>query len=107
MVITATTQSFEEEILQSNLPTIVDFYATWCGPCKMMSPIFEEIATELASKYKFAKINIDEERDLAVQHNISSIPTFLFIKDGKIIGKETGFINKETLKTKIQNYFEE
>ncbi len=105
MVIIATTQNFENEVLKSAQPVVVDFYATWCGPCKMLGPVFEDVATELTSKYKFAKVNIDEEREIAVQHNISSIPTILFIKDGKVVGKDTGFMNKDLLKTKIQSYF--
>jgi thioredoxin 1 len=106
MVLKATTQNFNEEVLKSKQPVVVDFYAPWCGPCKMMLPVFEEVASELASKYKFVSINIDEEREVAVQHNVSSIPTLLFIKDGKVVGKETGFMNKDTLKSKIQSYFE-
>lgn len=106
MEIILNSQNFDTEVIKSNKPVIVDVYATWCGPCKMMTPVFEELAKELASKYKFAKLNIDEERDLAVQYNVSSIPAFLFIKDGKVIGKDTGYMNKETLAGKIKSYFE-
>lgn len=106
MVISATKEIFDTEILKSNQPVVVDFYATWCGPCKMLLPVFEDVANELGAKYKFAKVNIDEEREIAVSHNISSIPTILFIKNGSVVGKETGFMNKEALKNKIQNYFE-
>lgn len=105
MVITATKENFEAEILKSTQPVVVDFFATWCGPCKMMLPVFDDVANELGAKYKFAKLNIDEEREIAVNHNVSSIPTILFIKDGSVVGKETGFMNKETLKNKIENYF--
>ncbi len=106
MVMIATTQNFEQEILKSSQPAVVDFYATWCGPCKMMAPVLDEVAGELWTKYKFAKVNIDEEREVAVKHNVSSIPTFLFIKNGVVVGRETGFMSKDTLKSKIQNYFE-
>ncbi|MFH1254487.1 MAG: thioredoxin [bacterium] len=106
MVMIATTQNFEQEILKSPQPAVVDFFATWCGPCKMMSPVLDEVAAELWTKYKFAKVNIDEEREIAVKHNVSSIPTFLFIKDGVVVGRETGFMSKDTLKSKIQSYFE-
>jgi thioredoxin 1 len=106
MVMIATTQNFEQEILKSTQPAVVDFYATWCGPCKMMSPVLDEVAAELWTKYKFAKVNIDEEREIAVKNNVSSIPTFLFIKDGVVVGRETGFMSKDTLKSKIASYFE-
>jgi len=106
MVITSTTQNFERDVLKSTQPVIVAFYATWCGPCKMLGPVFEEVSNELGSKYRFVKINIDEERDIAVSHNVSSIPTIIFVKDGKIIGRETGFMNKDGLKQKIESYFE-
>jgi thioredoxin 1 len=99
-------QNFDQEVLKSSKPVVVDIYATWCGPCKMMSPVFEDAAKELSSKYKFGKLNIDEERDIAVQHNVSSIPTFLFFKDGKVVGKETGYMNKDTFISKIKSYFE-
>ena len=102
MAINITSQNFEQEIKKSKLPVIIDIYATWCGPCQYVIPIFEELEKELSDKYKFAKLNIDEERDLAIQHNVSSVPTFIFIKDGNVVGMETGYMNKETLKEKIE-----
>ena len=106
MAINITSQNFEQEIKKSKLPVIIDIYATWCGPCQYVIPIFEELEKELSDKYKFAKLNIDEERDLAIQHNVSSVPTFIFIKDGNVVGMETGYMNKETLKEKIEKLLE-
>ncbi|MBD3231725.1 thioredoxin [Candidatus Dependentiae bacterium] len=97
--------NFEQEVLKSDKPVIIDVFATWCGPCQMMAPIFEEVSKEMADKYKFAKLNIDEERDLAIEYNVSSVPTIIFIKNGKIIGKETGYMDADTLKEKIKNIF--
>jgi thioredoxin 1 len=103
MVVGVTSENFEQEVTKSTLPVVIDVFATWCGPCQQMAPIFDELAKELSDKYKFAKINIDEERDLAIQYNISSIPTFVFVKDGEVVAKETGFINKEKLKEKVES----
>ena len=102
MTINITSQNFEEEVLNSKNPIIIDVYATWCGPCQNIIPIFNELEKELNTKYKFAKINIDEERDLAIKYNISSIPTFLFIKNGTVVGTEVGYMNKEDLLSKIE-----
>ena len=105
MSIEITSANFEAEIKKSDKPVIVDVFATWCGPCQMMVPIFDELSKELSDKYKFAKINIDEERDLAVKYNVSSIPTFIFIKDGEVIGREMGYMDKETIKSKLKKHF--
>ena len=101
MAITVTSQNFDQEINKSEKPVIIDVYATWCGPCQMMLPIFEELEKEFSDKYKFAKLNIDEERELAIEQNVSSVPTFIFVSDGKVVGKETGYMDKESFKSKI------
>ena len=106
MAITVTSENFEKEVIQSDLPVIIDVFATWCGPCQQVEPIFEELSKELAGKYKLVKINIDEERDLAIKYSVSSIPTFLFIKGGKVVGKEMGYMSKEDFQKKITGYFE-
>ena len=103
MALFLTSKNFEEEVSKSELPVVIDAFAEWCGPCKMIAPIFEELSKELSDKYKLVKLNVDEERDLAIQHNVSSIPTFIFIKEGKVIGRETGFMNKDALKEKIED----
>jgi thioredoxin 1 len=97
-----TAKTFDQEVVKSSVPVVVDVYATWCGPCKMMMPIFDELAKELGEKYKCVSINIDEERDIAIQYNVSSIPTFLFFKAGKLVAKESGYMAKDALRTKIE-----
>lgn len=103
MTINVTAKNFDKEVLQSKLPVIIDAYASWCGPCQQMMPIFEELAKELAGTYKFVKLNIDEARDLAVKYNVSSVPTFIFVKAGKVIGTETGYMSKNIIKEKIES----
>ena len=75
--------NFKEEVLNSKTSVLIDFYADWCGPCKMMSPIIDEIAGELQEKAKVGKINVDENQDLAIEYNVMSIPTIIIFKEGK------------------------
>ena len=75
--------NFKKEVLESAVPVLVDFFATWCGPCKMMLPIVEELANEESGKFKVAKINVDESNDLAQEYEVMSIPTFIVFKNGK------------------------
>ncbi len=92
-----TSENFEKEVLESNEPVLIDFYATWCGPCKMMSPIVEEIAKELEGKIKVFKVDTDEEQDLAIKYGIMSIPTFMVFKNGKVEKTAVGMRDKEEL----------
>ncbi|MFH0898283.1 MAG: thioredoxin [bacterium] len=105
MALLVTNENFDKEVLQSNLPVVIDVFATWCGPCQQMLPIFEELAKELETSYKLVKLNIENNRELTIQYNVSSIPTFIFIKNGKLVGKESGSMNKESLKEKIKLHF--
>ena len=102
MAQTVTAQTFDQEVIKSSVPVVVDVYATWCGPCKMMMPIFQDLAKELGDAYKCVSVNIDEERDIAIQYNVSSIPTFLFFKAGTLVAKESGYMNKDSLRAKIE-----
>jgi len=104
MAIDLTTANFDKEVKQSSLPVVIDVFATWCGPCKMLAPVFEELSKEASDKYKFGKLNIDDERDLAIQFSVSSVPTLLFFKGGELVGKETGFMNKEALKAALEKH---
>lgn len=100
-MISVTSENFEKEIKQESKPVVLDVYASWCGPCQQMMPIIEELAQELSDKYKFAKLNVDEARDISIQYGVISVPTFLFLKNGKVKGKEVGYMSKETLQEKI------
>ena len=92
-----TSENFEKEVLNSDVPVLVDFWASWCNPCKMMSPIVEEIAGEMEGKIKVFKLNVDEERNLAIKYNIMSITAFLLFKDGKVEKQTIGMQSKEEL----------
>src|ERR1700733_1964731 len=102
MALSITPENYEAEIKQSNKPIILDVYATWCGPCQQMNPIIEELEKELGEVYKFAKLNVDEAREISIKEfGVTSVPTFVFIKDGAVKGKETGYMSKDVLKEKI------
>lgn len=92
-----TTENFEKEVLNSEVPVLVDFFATWCGPCKMMSPIVEELSKEMEGKAKVYKVDTDEEQALAIKYGIMSIPTFIVFKNGKVVNTVVGMRDKEEL----------
>ena len=94
MEIIITSENFEQEVLKSDLPVLIDFWATWCGPCMMLAPIIEEIAEEYQGKVKVGKINVDEQGPLAMQFGIQSIPTLLYFKGGKLVDTKIGYCTK-------------
>jgi thioredoxin 1 len=102
MIVSITKHNFKHEIEEATKPVVIEVYATWCGPCQHMMPIFEKLEKEMGDKYVFAKLNVDESREVAIHYGITSVPTFLFIKHGKVIGKEVGFLEEADLKTKIE-----
>lgn len=96
--------NFEQEVLKSDLPVMVDFWAVWCGPCKVLSPIVEELANEYAGKVKVGKVNVDENNQLAMQYNVMSIPTLKFFKGGKLVGEMVGAAPKNIVEKELQKY---
>ena len=102
MSVTAVTESnFEQEVLKSSTPVLVDFWAEWCGPCKMISSVVDEIAAELDGKLKVAKVNVDEAQELAAKHNVMSIPTLIIFKQGEAVDQIVGAVSKDKLLEKI------
>ena len=94
-------ENFEKEVLNSEQPVLVDFYADWCGPCKMMAPVVEELAGELQGKAKVGKINVDENQELAMEYNVMSIPTLVIFKEGKESKRFVGVRDKNELLEEI------
>lgn len=94
MALQFTDENFNEEVLSSELPVLVDFYADWCGPCKMLAPVIETLATEYEGKVKIGKLNVDNAPDTAEKYNVMSIPTLLFIKNGEVVNKSVGVAEK-------------
>ncbi len=89
-VITLNNENFNQEVLESNKTVLIDFWASWCGPCKMLSPVVDEIAEEVDDSIKVCKVNVDEERELAMQFQVRSIPTLVVLKNGKVVNQSVG-----------------
>lgn len=98
MVLEVTGRNFEKEVLQAKTPVLVDFWAAWCGPCRMLSPTVEELSKEYEGRVKFAKVNVDEERELSARFGIMSIPTLILFKNGKPADSSIGARPKAALK---------
>lgn len=102
-IVNLTTENFQTEVMEARVPVLVDFWASWCGPCKMMSPVVDEIAEEMGVNAKVCKVNIDEQSELAGKFNVMSIPTFILIKDGKEKARKVGAMPKAELAKIFEN----
>lgn len=102
MAMQFTDKNFETEVLKSDKPVLVDFWAVWCGPCQMMGPIIDELAEEVKEKYKIGKLNVDENRETASKYGVMSIPTLIIFKGGKVMKQLVGAQSKENLKEELE-----
>lgn len=102
MALEITENNFEAEVLGSPIPVLVDFWATWCGPCKMISPIVDQLATELAGVAKVGKVDVDKNAALATRFNVRSIPTILFFKNGELVDTQVGATSKDNLVNRLK-----
>lgn len=98
-----TNDNFEEEVLRGKTPVLVDFFATWCGPCKMIAPIIEEIAKDYEGSVKVCKLDVDNAPALATRYGVMSIPTLLLFKDGEVVSSSVGYTTKEKIEKMIEN----
>lgn len=104
MAVLHTNEASFEKVINQDVPVLVDFWAPWCGPCKMLGPVLEDVEKEIGSAGVVAKVNVDEEQDLAVKYGVSSIPTMVIFKKGEAVDRAVGFMSKEKIISMIKNH---
>jgi thioredoxin 1 len=106
MKVEITTDNFEQEVLQSDVPVLVDFWAEWCMPCKMIAPVLDEMSEEYDGKLKIGKLNVDEQGDLAARYNVVSIPTLMVFKGGEVAGQQIGAAPRDRLEKLVEPHMD-
>lgn len=106
MTIVVTEENFEKEVVKSDVPVLIDFWASWCMPCKMLAPLFEELSREYEDKVKFVKVSVEEDENLASKFDVQSIPLLVLVKQGKEVGRITGFMPKDEIKQELDKLLE-
>ena len=106
MKVEITTDNFEQEVLQSDVPVLVDFWADWCMPCKMVAPVLEEMSKEYEGKLKIGELDVDSQADLAAQYNVVSIPTLMVFKGGEVVGQQIGAAPRDRLEKLVEPHMD-
>ena len=105
-VLTVDAENFQSKVLESDVPVLVDFWAAWCGPCRMVAPVLDQLADEMNGKVKIAKLNVDENQGLAIEHQVQSIPTFILFKQGEVADRTMGALPKAAFEKFISPHVE-